>query len=107
MRPEEIEREARHIRKELLKEFRSAETWPEETQKTVVMQKLKRAYEPRVPTSQFRGILPPFADAPAVDFGGAIRPEHEEASGDRPISVQVRGRRAYRSTERWAGKAGP
>ena len=53
MRPEEIEREARHIRKELLKEFRSAETWPEETQKTVVMQKLKRAYEPRVPLLSF------------------------------------------------------
>jgi hypothetical protein len=51
--PEEIEREARQIRKELLKDFRSAETWPEETQKTVVMQKLKRAYEPRVPLLSF------------------------------------------------------
>ena len=38
---------------ELLKEFRSAEMWPEETQKTVVMQKLKRLYEPRVPLLSF------------------------------------------------------
>ena len=53
VRPEEIEQEARRIRKELLKEFRSAETWPEETQKTVVMQRLKRAYEPRVPLLSF------------------------------------------------------
>ena len=53
MSPEEIEREARQIRKELLKDFRSAEMWPEETQKTVVMQKLKRAYEPRVPMLSF------------------------------------------------------
>lgn len=51
--PEEIDREVKQIRKELLKEFRSAEMWPDETQKTVVMQKLKRVYEPRVPLLTF------------------------------------------------------
>ena len=49
----EIERETRRIRKELLRDFRSAEMWPEETQKAVVLQKLKRAYEPRVPMLSF------------------------------------------------------
>ena len=50
---DEAERETRRIRKELLKDFRSAEMWPEETQKTVVMQRLKRVYEPRVPLLSF------------------------------------------------------
>ena len=51
--PGEIEREAKQIRKNLLKDFRSAELWPEETQNTVVMQRLKKTYEPRVPLLSF------------------------------------------------------
>jgi Replication initiator protein A len=47
--PEEMDREVKRIRKDILKDFRSAGMWPEETQKAVVMQKLKRTYEPRVP----------------------------------------------------------
>jgi hypothetical protein len=51
--PEELDRQMKQIRKELLKEFRSAEMWPEETQKTVVMQKLKCMYQSKVPLLTF------------------------------------------------------
>jgi len=50
---EEIDREVKQIRKDLLKEFSSAALWPEETQKSVVMQKLKRAYQSKVPLLSF------------------------------------------------------
>ena len=46
--PDDLEKELRRIHNELLKEFKSAEFWPDETKRTVAMQKLKNAYEARV-----------------------------------------------------------
>ena len=46
---DDLERELRRIGKELLKEFKSAEFWPDQTKRTVAMQKIKKAHESEVP----------------------------------------------------------